>query len=288
MPSAPPVISADNVILTGIARSGTTLACALLNRLPQVVALNEPIAHGQLVRLPSRQAVADEIGRAFAAQRASLLARGEAASRVRDGQIPANLFGEEPDPLGQRHSLVACGVVRVHKPLCPAFRLVIKHPSCFTALLDVLVARFRCFATVRNPLAVLLSWHTTMANWNRGRQPAAEAFDDGLRRRLDREPDTLGRQLQMLAWSFGQYAQYLPRAAVLRYEDLVASGGTALTVIDPAAAQLSECLGNRNDIPIYRTADVAGLADRVLGTDGPWWEWYRREEVARLAHVLGA
>jgi len=40
-----------DIILTGIARSGTTLTCFLLNKLPQAVALHEPMDPSQLVGL---------------------------------------------------------------------------------------------------------------------------------------------------------------------------------------------------------------------------------------------
>lgn len=280
--------SGENVILTGIARSGTTLACTLLNRLPGVIALHEPMSPAPLMRLATRRSVVERIDAFFREQRDSLLARGEAASRSREGLIPDNPYADAPGPDGRRRSVVREGVVRFEKPLRPDFRLVIKHPSCFTALLDVLVGRFRCLAIVRNPLAVLLSWHTTEARWNEGRQPAAEAFDESLRRRLDEEPDPIGRQLRMLEWSFLQYARHLPPTSVLRYEDIVASRGAALAAIDPAAAQLAAPLEDRNANPIYRTAEVSRLAHRLLEADGPWWRLYAREDVAGLARVLGA
>jgi len=281
------IAQGENVILTGIARSGTTLACTLLNRLPGVVALNEPMSPGRLMGVPTRHEVAGRIEAFFVEQRRSLLERGEAASRSRDGHIPDNPYADEPEPDGRRRSLVTPGIVRFDKPLDSGFRLVIKHPSCFTALLDVLTGRFRCVAIVRNPLAVLLSWHTTDANWNDGRQPAAEAFDDDLRSRLDGEPDPLGRQLLMLGWSFQKYADHVPAEAVIRYEDIISTRGGALCAVDPAAALLTEPLENRNRNGLYLAADVPRLARRLLGVNGPWWDLYTRDDVADLARSLG-
>ena len=277
-----------DLILTGIARSGTTLACTLLNRLPGTVALLVPMSPRLLLGLPSAAAVGGAISAFLAAQRKTLLERGEAISRGRDGVIPDNPYGPSPGPGGLRRSVVTEGVVRFEKPLAADFRLVIKHPSCFTALLGGLVGRFPCFAMVRNPLAVLLSWQTTEANWNDGRQPAAEMFDDGLRRRLDAAPDRVGRQLAMLAWSFEQYARHLPAERVIRYEDLIASRGRALAGIDPEAQTLWEPLEDRNTSPLYRGCDVAGLAARLIDSDGPQWDFYSREAVALVADRLEA
>lgn len=278
----------ENVILTGIARSGTTLACTLLNRLPRCVALHEPMSPSTLLQAGSRGGAVDRIDAFFAEQRASLLADGTAASRSVDGTIPDNPFAAVPGAGGKRVSIVTQGSVRFDKPLDSGFRLVVKHPSCFTALLDLLVDRFRCVAMVRHPLAVLLSWNTTEANWNDGRQPAAEAFDEGLKRRLQAEPDVLERQVAMLDWSFRTYARFLPPAQVLRYEDLVASGGRTLAVVDPTAGTLGARLEERNASPLYRVADVERLAGRLLAGDGGWLGWYPRESIAELASRLAS
>lgn len=50
-----------NVVLTGLPRSGTTLACRLLNLLPDTVALHEPIAPGRFAGLADEQALLDAV-----------------------------------------------------------------------------------------------------------------------------------------------------------------------------------------------------------------------------------
>jgi len=283
-----PTLRGANVILTGIARSGTTLACTLLNRLPDTVALHEPMSPRMLLGLPSAAAVGDSIAAFLAVQRQTLLERGEAVSRGRDGTIPDNPYGAAAGPGGLRQSVVQEGVVRFSKPLRRDFRLVIKHPSCFTALLGSLVGRFPCFAIIRNPLSVLLSWQTTEANWNDGRQPAAEIFDDRLRHRLDSAPDRIGRQLVMLAWSFEQYARHLPTEAVIRYEDLIDSGGGALAGIDSDARQLGLPLENRNANSLYGGGFVEEVTTRLAASSGAQWDFYSREAVAAVADQIRA
>ncbi len=275
-----------NIILTGIARSGTSLACTLLNRLPNSVALLEPMSPRLLEGLEPTVAIPDRIDAFFTSQRASLLARGEAISKARDGEIPENPFSESPDSSGLRPLLTSQSVVRFEKPLGENFRLVIKHPNCFTALLGVLVPRFPCFALVRNPLAVLLSWNTTQSHRIDGRQPAAEAFDAELRRRLEAEKDPIGRQLAMLSWSFEQYSRHLPPQRVIHYEQLVASAGRVLAGIDPEAASLQGSLESRNANRLYAAADIQGLSARLLESPGAYWDHYSRESVRDLAGVL--
>ena len=121
----PPPFDAKDVILTGIARSGTTLACSLLNRLPDTVALHEPMSPRMLEGLSVPEGVNNRVAEFFAAQRCSLLERGEAHSRGIDGLIPEDPYAATPESNGRRTSLVREGIVRVDKPLAAAFRLVI-------------------------------------------------------------------------------------------------------------------------------------------------------------------
>jgi hypothetical protein len=94
-----------------------------------------------------------------------------------------------------------------------------------------------------------------------------EMFDPVLREALAAEPDRVDRQLTILRWYFSSYASLLPRQNVLRYEDLVASGGRALAVIDPAAAMLREPLASRNTSDLYDAGLVRELSDRLLADD---------------------
>ena len=91
----------------------------------------------------------------------------------------------------------------------------------------------------------------------------------------------------MLGWSFQKYADHLPAEAVIRYEDIISTRGATLCAIDPAAAFLTEPLENRNRNGLYLAANVPRLARRLLGADGPWWDWYTRDDVAGLARSLG-
>ena len=116
-----------NIILTGIARSGTTLSCSLLNRLPRCVALHEPMDPSELVGLGLPDAYLDRIAAFFAVQRASLLDSGTAVSKARGGLVPDNPFESAPPAAGLRPSTVENQEVRFEKRLEPGFRLVVKH-----------------------------------------------------------------------------------------------------------------------------------------------------------------
>ena len=130
-----------DIILTGIARSGTTLTCALLNKLPQTVALIEPMDPTELVGLDYPTVYLDQVGKFFATQRASLMSTGSANTKARDGKVPENPFPERGDLTGLRRSSVRNQHIRFGKNLREGFRLAAKHPTLFTANPAALLSR---------------------------------------------------------------------------------------------------------------------------------------------------
>ena len=115
-----------------------------------------------------------------------------------------------------------------------------------------------------------------------GRVPAGEAFDPVLKATLDAEPDRVERQLTILRWAFDRYATRLPRSHVIRYEEIVASRGRALAVIDPAAATLDETLGNLNTNPLYDASLVDGIAERLIADESIYAGFYTASDIAEV------
>lgn len=274
-----------NIVLTGIPRSGTTLACSLLNRLPQTVALHEPMNPADLIGLAYPDEWLARVAAFFHHQRFSLMTTGTAVCKVRGGKVPDNPYGSIVNDAGLRSSIVETQQVYFRKRVCEGFRLVIKHPNCFTAALDALRLRYRCFALVRNPLAVLLSWHSISAPVNAGRLPFGEAFDPALRLALAGEPDRVSRQLIILRWCFSRYASLLRPEQVFRYEDVVTTSGRILSVIDPDAARLRVKLVSQNVNRLYDAGLVDMLAERLLADNSIYHGFYARDDIASLREL---
>jgi hypothetical protein len=285
------------VLLTGLPRSGTTLACELLNQLPDVRALAEPPL---LPRLPRRTTANGQASFAFddlhraivefaAEQRQSILERGVAVSKHVGGRITGTIVADNRNDGEVRRSLVERSEIPIAVPERPDFTLVIKHPIVFTAQLQALHERFPLFAIVRNPLAVLGSWET-MPWWHlrEGSLRVPPEMAPGITEPLAGIEDVLDRQLAMLGWFFEQYASLLPRERVIRYEDLIASRGRALTAIDASAASLDAWLTTRNSAAVYNRDHMRVVAARLLaeGEEAPWRAFYTRDAVERLRDSL--
>ena len=273
---------AYNILLTGLPRSGTTLSCHLLNRLPDTVALHEPMRVRDFAALDSHRDVCTSIERYCVEQRASLRASGRARSKQVAGAIPTNSHQTAASDAGLRTSVVYGGDLVVDKPLSDDFYLVIKHIAAFAAIVDEASRHFPLYALVRNPLAILASWNSIDFGFRQGRAPAAERLDPVLTARLNAIDDQFERQLALMSWFFEQFSRYLPAANILRYESLIASEGRDLSRIQPRAATLAEPLQSHNTNPLYDREGTVQLGERLLRSEGAYWEFYTRESVAAL------
>jgi hypothetical protein len=282
-----------NIVLTGPGRSGTTLTCFLLNKLPDTVALSEPIAPGRYAnRMPDYEAVADGIEEYYRDMRKMALRQGLVISKHVGGMVPDNSKGMKD---GVRQRIVDKGKIPVGKELRPDFYLAIKQPGMFTALLPTLVKRFPSFAIVRNPLAIMLSTSTLQQpnkpnNKRRKSRSAKITYDPQLGERLGENKkegaDKIDQRLLRLHYTFERYQESLPESHIIRYEDICGSRGKALEVIVPGASQLDEPLENKNLNPLYPRDKVFRLGERLLESEGAYWNFYSREDVEEIINGL--
>jgi hypothetical protein len=293
--TADPGLTDSCALLTGISRGGTTLACELLNRLPDVRALDEPMDPNRLIRAAARDggrsldpmSIRAGIERFADEQRRSILTRGMALTLHVDGRVLGARVSDERDVDGLRMQMATRGEIPLGPPVSADFTLVIKHPVAFTALLPILTRSFAVFAIVRNPLAVLASWESVPFLQREGRLGLLPALAPETASWLDAIEDRLERQLALLGWFFESYASALARERVIRYEDVVASGGAALSPIASGARALKLELVSRNAAAVYDRAHMRDVGRRLLERDGAHWLFYTPEEVVEVMTAAG-
>lgn len=272
-----------NVLITGTPRSGTTLLCSLLNKLPDTVALHEPMNVWDFPNCRDADAVADKIDNFCAETRTSLHEKGFAMSKHVRGKIPDNVAADQVNRAGTRLRHTEHGPVVVDKPLTDNFTLAIKHPVAFSALLETLSGRFDCFAIIRNPLATLASWNSLdWLNVKKGHAPIGEKLDADLSRALAAEPDAIERQLHILEWFYNRFRRFLPGNSIIKYEELIASGGHELGRFFPNATNLQENLSSKNVNKFYDRALMLDIGQRLLQRPGVIWDFYSKRDVETL------
>lgn len=281
------MLNAPDIVLTGIPRGGTTLACHLLGEAPDTLALFEPMPVESLST--NHDEALREVAQYFGHVRQRALSEGRVPSKHRDGRVPDNPFGERDDAAGIRPWLADLGDIDVGKPLSAQFRLVIKHNSAFAAMLPALATRFPVIGVVRNPLAVLASWRSVDLSVSRGELPAGEHLDPALSAALAAQPDLLRRQILLIDWFFERLQMWVAPAHLIRYEETIASGGRSLLQaagIDPSGGATREPLQSRNASGQYDAAEVEPLVAALRLHARACWQTYSVSDVEILAQRL--
>jgi glycosyltransferase involved in cell wall biosynthesis len=268
-----------NVIITGLPRSGTTLSCHLLNKLQNVVALHEPMPIRRLKGLDEVRFVEDTVA-FFERQRRMIREEGVASSKTQDGKVPMNPLADK-DAEGVRQRQLNGKTLEIANVTSDDFDLCIKHPTLFTARLHQLRPHFDCYALVRNPLSVLLSWRDSGMPIASGKSGAIETLHPALADRLAAMTDVVDRQIALIDFFFSQYRDHTP-GNVIKYEDVIATGGRELARIAAAAATLDEPLSSRNRRAIGEDPEAIRIAETLLKSDNACWDFYRREDVEQL------
>jgi hypothetical protein len=275
-----------DIILAGIPRGGTTLACVLLNQIPNTVALNEPLPMNGLVSQPCAQSKIEWLVNRFSETRDNLQKTGSAFCKAKDGQIISNSFSDHPSKNGLRQDVLALQQVFFPHLESNDFTLVVKHPNAFNVLLPIFHNQFECFAIVRNPLAVLLSWNSTKARWLDGHVPVAEQLDRELLEALAKIESAFDRQLFILTYYFSVIRRSLESNRIVRYEDIIFTGGAALSSIIPEARKLRQRLTNSNANHAYEKNKVGRFAHHLLGHVSSWEPFYNAGDIEVLANSI--
>ena len=274
-------MTSNTILLTGLPRAGTTLSCHLLNSCPNTLALHEPLRPVDFNPSAGIHDALEYIAQFAASTREQVLNEGKALSQQKDGAVPENPVAANAIQNGLRPMDVSLDFIDVSaRNLNPQFNLIIKHNALFTALLPELAAAFPVFAVVRNPLAVLASWNLVDLPINKGHIPAAEQFDNALKKILANTADVLDRQLIILEWFCERYCRYLPERW-LRYEEFVASPLSLVNALGlPRPTKEFPVRSSKNTS--YDLALIEHLYARLTKTGDAIWQMYSRADVDDL------
>lgn len=224
-PNPLPVHPSSDLLITGVPRSGTTLATAIVDGLEDALALSEPVSEISLLEsadAPVR--LVEGLLRERAAVRVAIL-RGEAVPdrRAADAAALTDYFVRGPDGVkhvGHQHRVSRAG-------LSSGFLLATKHNALYASVLDALVqsGKFSVLAMVRNPVRIILSWQGLPIPVAQGRLPAGEKFWPELRAATHPRLPVLERQVAIIELFFARFLRLREHIALIRYEDLVRDPG---------------------------------------------------------------
>lgn len=214
-----------NVIVTGLPRSGVTLAAALIDSLPNAVCLNAPVWQTvQARRLRGTVPFCKWLAGDFLWQRNRLLKSlpindyrapdGSALLDSMDTRLPKDENGE---PLAT--PLTRTG-------LSGDFILAIKQDALFTCLLPALVeiSFFKIIAIIRHPFDVIDEWQAYPdTQLGKGQLPfATHYWQEASLQNPEQKIDLLDRLVQLYDLFIQRYHEHRGFIDIVRYEDYVA------------------------------------------------------------------
>lgn len=237
-----------NVILTGIPRSGTTLAAALIDSLPDTVCLNEPAWQTARVARDA-QGFAEWLAGDFAQLRQKLL-RGEAVPdrREADGSAVTNYYRAEAGKM--EHTFKVIPFARAE--LTQDFTLAIKHNGPYLAALKPLVESkaYTIIAIVRHPVEVIASWRRLALPISQGRMPNATPYWPRMAQLVASPMDMLEKQVRMYDLMCKRIWDMRESIHVLPYETMVKSPGVIANYLVPGGAPVAPLVAKpQRDIP---------------------------------------
>ena len=153
------------LLLSGIPRSGTTLACKLLNSDINTVALHEPLTPNNI----SSDNAIENITDAFHTLNKNLLKGKSIEHGDSDRLILDNPIQSYEKANSSIRKVVAKRGLLTLPPISQSHRIVIKQNAMFAALSADLKRHYAMVAIVRNPVDVLTSWMSVDLPVNQGR-----------------------------------------------------------------------------------------------------------------------
>lgn len=255
-----------DVILTGLPRSGLTVAGALIDTLPDSVCLNAPAWQTAQAKQMEPLPFAKWLVGDFTWQRARLLRR----EPIRD------MRADDGSPLldGMNDARAPGKPVLFTRPgLTENFILAMKHHALYTALLPQLAAfgHFTVIAVIRHPLDVIASWWRLAAGKAAagGKLPAsATRFWPEAERISHSDLPPIERMAQLYEAHLERYHELRDQIHIVKFEEMIddpALIGRILGVKKiPAAARRIE---RRKRIRIAEeTEDIRRLLRRAVFT----------------------
>ncbi len=239
---------ARDFIITGLPRSGTTLATTLAHNPPFGIALHEPVNKER--HSDDLNEVASRLIVEYEETRRKLYA-GEAI-RVRESLDGAPLTNYLTRATGNRQKNYR-EAQQSFANLPKDFALTTKHPALYTALLPEIMnlSRFKIVALVRNPIDTIISWRSVPFPIADGRLPGGERYWPALREIGLSNCSTLEKQVRIWELFANRFASVEDDISILKYETLCENPQSISTILSIPfrGAQISPPTRHEDDIP---------------------------------------
>lgn len=207
-----------NILITGIPRSGTTLTNALIDSLPDCVALNEPLWQAQQDFGGNPVKFANWLAEDFARIRGHLHKEHPVPDRrTPEGKAITNFFaGDKP---AEDHSMM----MLIKAGLPEYFTLAMKHNALYMACLPEIAFHLELtiIALIRHPVHTIASWRRLNLPISQGKLPHGATYWPELHAISESNDELLIKQVKIYDLMCERLHDMRGAVRVLPYETLI-------------------------------------------------------------------
>ena len=257
-----------NVILTGIPRSGTTLATALIDGLPDCVCLNEPRWQVLQDHKGNAEQLAHGLAEDFARIRAHLIAEHPVPDRrTAEGKAVTNFFSA-----GTRTNDHKIGMF-IRAGLTQDFTLAMKHNALYLSALPHLahMSAFTIIAVIRNPVHTIASWRRLSLPVSSGHMPHAEIYWPTIKAIAQSGDEVLVKQVKLYDAICERLQERENTIHVLPYETLIHTPNILCDMLQQGGPVDSSLI---KASPLSLTDETRSTILAALKQHGKYWQGF--------------
>ncbi|WP_409305792.1 class I SAM-dependent methyltransferase [Peribacillus sp. SCS-155] len=217
-------IKTNNLIVTGIPRSGTTLTTALIDSLENTICLSEPPWQGQIFKKTENiSKLVKRLKKDFIKTRENIINKKPIEDRRSEsGNAVTNYiqYTDDGKAVKNKHSNKFILEAKDHD-----FLLGMKQNAQYSSILPALAEDdfFSIIAVVRHPIPTILSWQKVNFPISKGRLPGAELFWPEIKSISKSEEPLLIKQVRIFDLFCERYLSLGDRICLIKYEQLLDS-----------------------------------------------------------------
>lgn len=255
---------ADNVIITGIPRSGTTLLTAMIDSMPDSVALNEPRWQYDWAAANNQTSKPEDFARwlvgDFTLNRQKLVKGTPIPERrMTDGTAVTNYYRPDPEKkhVGQTFQVIPF----TRAGLSENCTLAMKHNGLYLGALREIVdtGAFKTIAIIRHPVGVISSWNNVPIPLGQGKMPGAVVFWHKMHEVTSAHTDMLEKQVRMYDLVCQRLYNLRDKIHIVKYEDVLDNPSMIEDIVGKKF-DLPEGTFKKRDVKFY-ASDTATIED---------------------------
>ncbi len=264
----------ENILLTGIPRSGTSLIVSLLSEPGHLCFSEPPWLKALRINSDNGAELSENLLNQINRLRAQIKQGTpiEMVFKKNSQQLPDNYFHRDNKKISNVRETKA--VKLPENRMNDVF--VIKANALFTANLAALCQQknWQLTAIIRDPLSVIMSWRSVNIASSKGRLPKLEKYAESLRY-IGLQTPLIKRQVLLIDWYFKQYLKIDPKQ-IIKYEDLVEAPEKCIHKALNINLVQHHQLQSKNDRPEYNTSEKS-LILKTLKEHGHYYKHFYPE-----------